>query len=447
MAAEPFTDQAKNNGQTKNASAAPDTDRASRRHRLRHAGRRTGRLDRRLAGLPAGRRHGRAGKPVPAGRQPGALGAPAGQSAGDGGPPGRQTDRGHDQHRPRQLGDCRAAPGSPVRRPGVDGKSAAQADASDVPGARWNRSGSARRRRPGLAGQHAPAVPADQLHRCVRAQQQPSAQPGRLEGVHRQRRPEPAARPARLHLGHGLNSAHPDHGQAGRVHHWQGSGGDTGSVVLRTDVLELIQYKPTTPTVHQFPLLMVPPMINKYYITDLAPGRSMLEFFISQGHQMFVISWRNPDGRARHWDIEPLRRGHPGRDADRPGDHQSPQAQRDRAVRRRHHDLDGQRAPERHRPAGSAVQPGAGRDAARHDGGGHDRLADGQGHGRGVHPRLPRPRLHGRAHARRGIRLAPARRPDLDLLGQQLPGGEEPAAVRHPVLERRHHPDARRAAP
>ena len=76
-----------------------------------------------------------------------------------------------------------------------------------------------------------------------------------------------------------------------------------GSVVLRTEVLELIQYKPTTPTVHQFPLLMVPPMINKYYITDLAPGRSMLEYFVSQGHQVFVISWRNPDGRARHWDI------------------------------------------------------------------------------------------------------------------------------------------------
>jgi polyhydroxyalkanoate synthase subunit PhaC len=76
-----------------------------------------------------------------------------------------------------------------------------------------------------------------------------------------------------------------------------------GSVVLRTEVLELIQYKPSTPTVHQFPLLMVPPMINKYYITDLAPGRSMLEFFVSQGHQVFVISWRNPDAHARHWDI------------------------------------------------------------------------------------------------------------------------------------------------
>ena len=76
-----------------------------------------------------------------------------------------------------------------------------------------------------------------------------------------------------------------------------------GAVVARTDVFELIQYQPATPTVHQFPLLMVPPMINKYYIADLAPGRSMLEFFVAQGYQVFVISWRNPGKDARHWDL------------------------------------------------------------------------------------------------------------------------------------------------
>jgi polyhydroxyalkanoate synthase len=76
-----------------------------------------------------------------------------------------------------------------------------------------------------------------------------------------------------------------------------------GAVVARTDVYELIQYKPVTPTVYQIPLLMVPPMINKYYVTDLAPGRSMLEFFVGQGYQVFVLSWCNPGKDSRNWDL------------------------------------------------------------------------------------------------------------------------------------------------
>jgi polyhydroxyalkanoate synthase subunit PhaC len=78
----------------------------------------------------------------------------------------------------------------------------------------------------------------------------------------------------------------------------------SGAVVARTEVYELIQYQPVTDTVHQFPLLIVPPMINKFYVTDLAPGRSMIEFLVGQGHQVFVISWRNPDARHRHWDLD-----------------------------------------------------------------------------------------------------------------------------------------------
>ncbi|MEO7070781.1 MAG: alpha/beta fold hydrolase [Nostocoides sp.] len=77
-----------------------------------------------------------------------------------------------------------------------------------------------------------------------------------------------------------------------------------GAVVHRTPVFELIQYTPTTPTVHRVPLLLTPPVINKYYVVDLAPGRSMVEYLLSRGQQVFTISWRNPDARHRDWDFE-----------------------------------------------------------------------------------------------------------------------------------------------
>ena len=77
-----------------------------------------------------------------------------------------------------------------------------------------------------------------------------------------------------------------------------------GSVVFRTEMLELIQYAPVTEEVLEYPVLIVPPMINKYYITDLAPGRSMTEYLVGQGHQVFAISWRNPDARHRDWDLD-----------------------------------------------------------------------------------------------------------------------------------------------
>ena len=77
-----------------------------------------------------------------------------------------------------------------------------------------------------------------------------------------------------------------------------------GSVVLRTPVFELIQYAPSTAEVRERPLLVVPPVINKYYITDLAPGRSMIEYLVSVGQQVFMISWRNPDVRHRDWQLD-----------------------------------------------------------------------------------------------------------------------------------------------
>jgi polyhydroxyalkanoate synthase len=77
-----------------------------------------------------------------------------------------------------------------------------------------------------------------------------------------------------------------------------------GAVVFRTDVFELIQYRPTTETVRGVPLLMVPPTINKYYVADLAPGRSIVEHYVAAGQQVFMMSWRNPDERHAEWGLD-----------------------------------------------------------------------------------------------------------------------------------------------
>ena len=77
-----------------------------------------------------------------------------------------------------------------------------------------------------------------------------------------------------------------------------------GAVVLRTDVFELIQYSPQTPRVRSVPLLIVPPTINKYYVIDLAPDRSLVEHLVAQGQQVYCISWRNPDKRHAAWGLD-----------------------------------------------------------------------------------------------------------------------------------------------
>jgi polyhydroxyalkanoate synthase len=68
-----------------------------------------------------------------------------------------------------------------------------------------------------------------------------------------------------------------------------------GQVVFANDLMELIQYRPQTETVHAIPLLASPPWINKYYIMDLSPGRSFIEWAVQHGHTVFAISYRNPD--------------------------------------------------------------------------------------------------------------------------------------------------------
>jgi polyhydroxyalkanoate synthase subunit PhaC len=70
-----------------------------------------------------------------------------------------------------------------------------------------------------------------------------------------------------------------------------------GKVVYQTDLMQLIQYTPTTEQVYRTPLLIIPPWINKYYILDLREKNSFIRWAVAQGHTVFVISWVNPDHR------------------------------------------------------------------------------------------------------------------------------------------------------
>jgi polyhydroxyalkanoate synthase len=77
-----------------------------------------------------------------------------------------------------------------------------------------------------------------------------------------------------------------------------------GAVVFRNPVLELIQYTPTTKKVRRRPVFIVPPQINKYYVLDLAPGRSLVEHLVANGEQVFMVSWRNPSAEQRDWNLD-----------------------------------------------------------------------------------------------------------------------------------------------
>jgi polyhydroxyalkanoate synthase len=68
-----------------------------------------------------------------------------------------------------------------------------------------------------------------------------------------------------------------------------------GSVVYQNDLMQLLQYTPTTPTVAKAPLLIIPPWINKFYILDLREKNSFIKWAVGQGHTVFVVSWVNPD--------------------------------------------------------------------------------------------------------------------------------------------------------
>ena len=77
-----------------------------------------------------------------------------------------------------------------------------------------------------------------------------------------------------------------------------------GKVVFQNELMQLIQYAPSTEQVYRRPLLIVPPWINKFYILDLQPRNSLIKWCVDQGHTTFVISWVNPRKDLAHKDFQ-----------------------------------------------------------------------------------------------------------------------------------------------
>lgn len=76
-----------------------------------------------------------------------------------------------------------------------------------------------------------------------------------------------------------------------------------GAVIHTTEMMELIQYAPATSEVHEIPLLIIPPQINKFYVNDLTPEKSIVKFLTDASVQPFIVSWRNPTAEHRDWDL------------------------------------------------------------------------------------------------------------------------------------------------
>ncbi len=184
-----------------------------------------------------------------------------------------------------------------------------------------------------------------------------------------------------------------------------------------------------------------------YYFLDLRPGRSFVEYAVSRGLQVFMLSWRNPTAEAGGLGHRHLRRADPRAPAEVVKDVAGVAGrQHARLLRRRHPPVDRAGPPRRHRrrarvhcasfavtlldfdvraPIGAFSAPAAA----------------------GAGPaRLAAQRRHHRPVAGHGVQLDAPRRPGLQLRGQQLADGRGPAGLRHPGLERRRHEPARRAA-
>ena len=110
-----------------------------------------------------------------------------------------------------------------------------------------------------------------------------------------------------------------------------------GKVIFQNELMQLIQYAPSTETVLKRPLLIVPPWINKYYVLDLTPEKSFIKWCVDQGLTVFCISWVNPDAHLAQKSFDDYVRARPAGGARRhqTGDRRG-QSPRHRLLRRRH---------------------------------------------------------------------------------------------------------------
>ena len=76
-----------------------------------------------------------------------------------------------------------------------------------------------------------------------------------------------------------------------------------GDVIYRTEIMELIQYAPATEQVREIPLMIIPPQINKAYVNDLSPDKSMVRYLVANGFTVFLVSWRNPSKEHAAWGL------------------------------------------------------------------------------------------------------------------------------------------------